>query len=162
MNYMELFLNIYFYNFRLLHQILRKLLVVYLNPFVWISNFSKTNLGFKLFFEHMEKNFPTFLNYYRNEFRTKLFFIPFLILVNSFIINLIFLILGVNLAKSYFVILIVSSLISLIEAFVFIFQEDKFYNYHKEFNGTKKYDFPIITFLAIMGIFCLWIYTFSI
>ena len=75
---MELFLNIYFYNFRLLHQILRKLLVVYLNPFVWISNFSKTNLGYKLFFEHMEKNFPTFLNYYRNEFRTKLFFIPFL------------------------------------------------------------------------------------
>ncbi|QRE04051.1 hypothetical protein [Flavobacterium psychrophilum] len=67
-----------------------------------------------------------------------------------------------NLAKSYFVILIVSSLISLIEAFIFVFQEDKFYKYHKEFNGTKKYDFPIITFLSIIVIFCLWIYTFSI
>ena len=159
---MEKFLNIYFYNFCLLDRGLGKLISVYLNPFVWISNFNKIKLGSKLFFEHMEKNFPTFLNYYKYDVKVKLFFIPFLILLNALIINLILLTLRVNLAKSYFVILIVSSLISLIEAFVFVFQDDKFYNYHKEFNGTKKYDFPIITFLAIIGIFCLWIYTFSI
>ncbi|OOV25770.1 hypothetical protein BXU11_13940 [Flavobacterium sp. LM5] len=119
-------------------------------------------MGTKMFFEHMEKNFPTFLNYYKYDARVKLFFIPFLILVNSFIINVVLLILRVNLANSYFVILIISSLVSLIEAFIFVFQENKFYNYHKEFNRTKKYDFPIITFISIIVIFCLWIYSFLI
>ncbi len=159
---MEKILNIYFYNFCLLDRSLGKLISVYLNPFVWISNFNKIKLGAKIFFEHMEKNFPTFLNYYKYDARVKLFFIPFLILVNSFIINVVLLILRVNLANNYFVILIISSLVSLIEAFIFVFQENKFYSYHKEFNGTKKYDFPIITFLSIIVIFCLWIYTFLI
>jgi len=158
----EKILNIYFYNFCLLDRSLGKLITVYLNPFVWISNFNKISLGTKMFFEHMEKNFPTFLNYYKYDARVKLFFIPFLILVNSFIINVVLLILRVNLADSYFVILIISSLVSLIEAFIFVFQENKFYNYHKEFNRTKKYDFPIITFISIIVIFCLWIYSFLI
>lgn len=159
---MEKILNIYFYNFCLLDRSLGKFITVYLNPFVWISNFNKISLGAKMFFEHMEKNFPTFLNYYKYDARVKLFFIPFLILVNSFIINVVLLILRVNLANSYFVILIISSLVSLIEAFIFVFQENKFYNYHKEFNRTKKYDFPIITFISIIVIFCLWIYSFLI
>lgn len=162
MNYIELFLNIYFYNFCLLDRVLRKLISVYLNPFIWINNFNKIKLGNKLFFEHMEKNFPTFLNYYKHDVKVRLFFIPFLVLFNFFVINMMLLILRVDLAKSYFIILIISNLISLIEVFVFLFQENKFYNYHKEFNKTKKYDFPIITFLTIITIFTLWIYTFLI
>ena len=155
-------MNIYFYNFRLLHQKLRKFLFVYLNPFVWIINFNKIKLGKKIFFEHMEKNFPTFLKYYRYEVRTKFFFILFLILMNCFIFNVIFLIFSIDLAKHYFLILIISSLISILEAFIFIFQEEKFNHYQKQFYESKKYDFPIITFFVIIIIFSLWIYSFLI
>ena len=162
MQRIEKLINILFYNFRIVDYNYRKLLLVYLNPFCWIMNFSKIKLGFKMFMEHMEKNFPTFLNLYRNDNFSKLFFIVLLILLNCFFINLILLGLGINLAKNYFIILIASSLMSLLEAFILVFQEDKFYNYHKEFNETKKYNFPIITFLSIIVIFCLWIYTFLI
>lgn len=158
--HIEKIINILFYNFRIVDYNYRKLLLVYLNPFCWIMNLSKMKLGFKMFIEHMEKNFPTFLNLYRNDNFSKLFFISLLILLNCFFINLILLGLRIDLSKNYFIVLIVSSIISLIEAFIFVFQEDKFYEYHIEFNTTKKYDFPITTFLSIIVIFCLWIYTF--
>ncbi|MEN9981313.1 MAG: hypothetical protein RL542_1100 [Bacteroidota bacterium] len=162
MQRIEKFINILFYNFHIVDYNYRKLLLVYLNPFCWIVNFSKIKLGFKIFTEHMEKNFPTFLNLYRNDNFSKLFFMIFLILLNCSLINLILKGLGVNLAKNYFIVLIVSGLLSLTEAFVFVFQEEKFYKYHKEFNVTKKYDFPIITFLSIIAFFYLWISTFLI
>ena len=159
---LEKIINILFYNFRLIDYNYRKLLLVYLNPFCWISNFSKLKLGFRLFTEHMEKNFPTFLNLYRNDNFSKLFFLIAFIIVNCFIINLLLLIFGISLAKNYFTILSISVIISILLSFVFVFQEEKFYKYHKEFNVTKKYDFPITTFLSIIAIFCLWIYTFLI
>lgn len=55
---MEKFLNIYFYNFFLISRFLGKLIPIYLNPFTWFNNFNKMKLGLKLFFEHMEKNYP--------------------------------------------------------------------------------------------------------
>tara|TARA_R110000850_G_scaffold115256_3_gene230595 strand:+ start:28601 stop:29086 length:486 start_codon:yes stop_codon:yes gene_type:complete len=155
---MEKLLNIYFYNFCLLDRFLSKLIAVYLNPFVWISNFNKRKLGSKLFFEHMEKNFPTFLNYYKYDSKVKIFFIPFLILVNLFIFNALLFILRVNISKYFFLVLIASSTLSLIEAYIFLFNENKYQEYLKEFTSTKKYDFPLITFLSILAILFLWIY----
>lgn len=146
---MEKLLNIYFYNFYLLGRVFGKLIAIYLNPFTWINNFSKRKLGSKLFFEHMEKNFPTFLNCYKYDHRIKTNFIPFLILVNLFVITFLLFLLKINIPKNYFIVLITSSFLAFIEAYVYIFNNNKYHGYFKEFYETKKYDYPLATFLFI-------------
>lgn len=157
---LEKVLNILFYNFRLVDYGYRKLLLIYLNPFCWISNFGKLKFGFKMFMGHMEKNFPSFLNLYRNDNFSKLFFLIAFILINCFIINLILLVFGISLAKSYFTILLVSVLISILLSFIFLFQDEKFYKYHKEFYTSKKFNYPLVTLFSIVIIFCMWIGSF--
>lgn len=159
---MEKVFNILFYNFHKVDYNYRKLLIVYLNPFCWIMNLSKFNLGFKEFFKHMEKNFPTFLNLYRNDNFSKLFFVIALILINCVIINLFLLLFSIELKSNYFIILITASLMAIIESFIFVFQEDKFYEYHKSFERDKKYNYPFITVVLLVAIFILWIYSFYI
>ncbi len=107
---MEFFLNIYFYNFCVLHRGLTTLINVYLNPFVWFNNINKMKLGFKLFIKHMEKNVPPYFEYYKFNARVKIFFIPFLVLINCVLINLILIIFDINLVKNYIIILIINPL----------------------------------------------------
>lgn len=146
---MEKLLNIYFYNFYLLGRFFGKLIPIYLNPFTWIGNFSKMKLGPKLFFEHMEKNFPTFLNRYKYDHKIKIIFIPFLALINLLTIFALLFILKINIPKNYFVVLITSSSLAFIEAYVYIFNNNKYHDYFKEFYETKKYNYPLATFLFI-------------
>lgn len=152
--------NILFYNFHKVDYNYRKLLIVYLNPFCWIMNLSKLKLGSKVFFRHMEKNFPTFLDLYRNDVFSKLFFMILLILINSVFINLLLLLFGFELRANYFIILIIASLMAIIQSFVFIFQDDKFYKYHKSFENDNKYNYSFITIIVIFVIFVLWMYSF--
>lgn len=159
---MEKLLNIYFYNFFLLTRFLGKLIAIYLNPFTWMNNFSKRKLGRKLFFEHMEKNFPTFLNQYKYIFRLKIQFIPFLVLVNLLIILALLFILKINIPENYFIILISSFLLSSIEAYIYIFNNNKYHDYFKEFYNTKKYDYPLATFLFIIIILSILFYNLFI
>ena len=154
---MEKILNIYFYNFYLLTRFFNKLLVIYLNPFVWLNNRSKMKLGSKLFFEHMEKNFPTFLNQYKFIFRLKIQFIPFLFLLNILIFIFLLFICKINISEYYFIILVGSFLVSCVESYVYIFSYDKYHQYFKEFYETKKYDYPILTFLFILLMFFAWL-----
>jgi hypothetical protein len=155
---MEKILNIYFYNFYLLARFFSKLLEIYLNPFIWISNFSKMRLGSKMFFEHMEKNFPTFLHRYKYILKLKIQFIPFLTLVNLFVITIILFILKVNIPKYYFIALISSLCLAFIESYVYIFDKNKYQEYFKEFYETKKYDYPLVTFLCIILILTILLY----
>jgi L-asparagine transporter-like permease len=155
---MEKFLNIYFYNFYLIGRFFNKLIAIYLNPFTWMNNFSKRKLGSKLFFEHMEKNFPTFLNQYKYIFRLKIQFIPFLTLVNLFVITVLFFFLKLNFPGNFFIVLITSSCLAFIEAYVYIFNNNKYQEYFKEFYDTKKYDYPLVTFLTITLILSIWFY----
>ncbi|CAM3609328.1 hypothetical protein FLGE108171_05760 [Flavobacterium gelidilacus] len=155
---MEKFLNIYFYNFYLLYRFLGKIIAVYLNPFAWINNFSKMKLGSKLFFQHMENNFPTFLHRYKYDQRVKFYFIPFLTLVNLFIITISLYLLNLNIAKYFFIVLNISFFLSLIEAYTYLFNNNKYQNYFEEFYDTKKYNFPLTTFLSILVMLCLWLY----
>ena len=152
------FLNIYFYNFFLLSRFFSKLLVIYLNPFVWVENFSKIKLGKKIFSEHMEKNYPTFLHQYKYIYKLKIQFIPFLALVNLIVIALLFFFLNINISKYYVIILIISFLLSLVQSYVFVFDNDKYQTYFKEFYLTKKYDYPFVTFLFISTFLFLWLY----
>lgn len=154
---MEKMLNIYFYNFYLLARFFNKLLVIYLNPFVWLNNRSKMKLGSKLFFEHMEKNFPTFLKQYKFIFRLKIQFIPFLFLLNILIFIFLLFICKINISEYYFIILVGSFLVSCIQSYVYIFSYDKYHQYFKKFYETKKYDYPILTFLFILLMFFAWL-----
>lgn len=155
---MEKILNIYFYNFFLLARFSSKLIAIYLNPFTWMNNFSKRKLGKKLFFEQMEKNFPPFLNQYKYIFKLKIQFIPFLTLVNLFIITLLFFFLKLDLPKNYFIVLITSLCLAFIEAYVYIFNNNKYQEYFKEFYDTKKQDYPLATFLSITLMLSIWLY----
>lgn len=159
---MEKILNILFYNFHKIDYNYRKLLLIYLNPFYWIQNFEKLNLGRKLFFQHMEKNFPSFLNLYRNDNYSKLFFVIALIFLNSLFINIILLLFNINLAVNYFFILIIIILFTFILTFVYVFQNDKFYEYHKIFERDKKYSYPFLTLIILLMILPIWIFTFYI
>ncbi len=156
---MEKILNIYFYNFYLLHRFLGKIIAVYINPFVWINNFSKMKLGSKLFFQHMENNFPTFLHRYKYDQRAKFSFIPFLILLNLFIITILLYIFKINYTRYFLIVLNTSFFLSLIEAYTCVFNNNKYQKYFTEFYDTKKYDFPIITFLSIIIMLFFGLYT---
>lgn len=79
-----------------------------------------------------------------------------------FFFTISFLLLGISLSKYFLFILVISATLSLIESFVYIFNENKYQYYLKEFNSTKKYDFPLTTFLFIITILCLWFYIFLI
>lgn len=149
---MENFFNIFFYNFFLISRFFSKGLTIYLNPFVWIENSSKIKLGPKLFFEHMEKNFPTFLHQYKYIYKLKIQFIPFLALVNLIIITVFLFFMNINISENYVIILSISFLLSLVESYIFIFDKDKYQTYFKEFYFTKKYDYPFVTFLLISSL----------
>ena len=155
---MEKILNIYFYNFFLLARFLGKLIPIYLNPFTWFNNFNKIKLGSKLFFEHLEKNYPTFLHEYKYIFKVKIHFILFLALVNFFFVGLCFFIMNISIPKYYVLILLVSLFLSIIESYVYIFDKDKYQSYFKEFYETKKYNYPFITFLLITSLIFIWFY----
>ena len=159
---MEKLLNIIFYNFHKIDYNYRKLLLVYLNPFCWIQNFGKLKLGRKLFFEHMEKNFPTFLNLYRNDNYSKLFFSIVLTILNCLFINMILLLLKINLAENYFIILLFAFLLALIFSFIYLFQDDKFYEYHKLFESNKTNNYPFLTLVFLIIMIPIWVYTFYI
>lgn len=149
---MENFFNIFFYNFFLISRFFSKVLTIYLNPFVWIENISKMKLGPQLFFEHMEKNFPTFLHQYKYIYKLKIQFIPFLALVNLIIITVFLFFMNINMSENYVIILSISFLLSLVESYIFIFDKDKYQTYFKEFYFTKKYDYPFVTFLLISSL----------
>jgi hypothetical protein len=159
---MERILNILFYNFHKVDYNYRKFLLVYLNPFCWIINFKKIKLGSKLFFEHMEKNFPTFLNLYRNDNYSKIFFVITLIFINCFFINIILLLFNVNLVANYLMILLIATILASVLSLMYLFQDDKFYEYHKMFEKDEKYSYPFLSIVILLLILPIWICTFYI
>ena len=164
MNFEKIY-NILFYNFRLLDYQFRKFLVVYLNPFCWITNFSKLKIGFKFFYSNLDNNFPNFLILYKQESISKFYFTGFVILTIYGIINVL---LSVFQCSIKFRIdnLIIISIISLLIAFVlnslFLFKNDKFYEYHKEFIYSKKYSYPMMFFMGFVAIYLVSIFSFLI
>ena len=60
--------------------------------------------------------------------------------------------------KYYVLILFVSLFLSIIESYVYIFDKDKYQIYFKEFYETKKYNYPLTTFLLITSLIFIWFY----
>ena len=156
----EKLINILYYNLNLIDYSYRKFLLVYLNPFVWFSNLSKIKLGRKLFFEHMEKNFPRFDHLYKNDRLTQIFFFLYCNFLVSTIITILFIL--TKLRFDYIIYFILSSMITLIISTIYIYKDDKYYRYQKEFYLMKKYNFPLVFITSSILIFVLNVYLLSL
>ncbi len=164
MNFEKIY-NILFYNFRLLDYQFRKILIVYLNPFCWISNFSKLKIGFKFFLSNLDNNFPNFLLLYKQERISIYFFSGFITLSIYGVINILLAVFQCSIQfriDNLIIISIISSLIAFVLNSLFLFKNDKFYEYHKEFIYSKKYRFPIMFFIGFVTIYLVSIFSFLI
>ena len=164
MNFEKIY-NILFYNFRLLDYQFRKFLVVYLNPFCWISNFSKLKIGVKFFLSNLDNNFPDFLVLYRQERISIYFFSGFIILTIYGIINILLSVFQCSIQfriDNFEIISVISFPISLLINYIFLFKDDKFYEYHKEFVYSKKYRHPFLFFIGFIIMYLVGIFSFTI
>ena len=157
---LEKLINILYYNLNLIDYSYRKFLLIYLNPFVWFSNLSKIKLGRKLFFEHMEKNFPRFDHLYKNDRLTQIFFFLYFNFLVSTIISILFFL--TKLQFNYIIYFILSSMITLIISAIYIYKDDKYYSYQKEFYLMKKYNFTFVFITSSILIFVLNVYLLSL
>lgn len=159
----EKFYNILFYNFRLLDYQFRKLLLVYINPFCWISNFNKLKIGFKFFLSNLDNNFPNFLILYRQERISKYYFFVFVTFSIYGIINVLLFVFQCSIqfrVDNLMLISILSSLIAVLLNGLFLFKNDKFYEYHKEFIYSKKYSYPIMFLIGFIVVYLVTIFSF--
>jgi hypothetical protein len=164
MNFEKLY-NILFYNFRLLDYQFRKFLIVYINPFCWISNFSKLKIGLKFFISNLDNNFPIFLILYRQERISKYYFFGFISLTIYGVINVLLSVFQCIIQfriNNLIIISIISSLIAFLLNRLFLFKNDKFYEYHKEFIYSKKYRYPIMFLIGFIVIYLFSIFSFLI
>ena len=148
----EKIINIIYFNFNLLYYKFKKLLIVYLNPFSWINNFSKIKLGRKQFFEHLEMNFEHFDNFYKYDRIAKYNFYGHLLLM--IFATLLYVCAVIKIKINFYVICIIAVLLNEICFSRLITRHKKFIDYHKNFTFDKKYNYPITFFiLSIIYIF---------
>lgn len=158
MKKVQLILNVFFYNFHLLDYFFKKILIIYLNPFTWVSNFKKIQNGWIPFTRSMEKNYPNFLDMYKRNNLINGFFVIIITLIIWTLINLILFGFKINYTNVINIfILIISSVTSIGLCYILIFKYDKFYSYHIEFIKLKKYNYPFLSLLFLLFIFAFWI-----
>lgn len=114
-------------------------------------------LGFKIWKQQMEKNYPLFLyqmKYDRNlKFFSYQWFMLFLGTINFLIVVLL-----QNLAEKAYIVGIVIFLITYVGTYFIVFDKDKYYEYQTEFIKEKKYNHPtilLIVWITITIIICI-------
>jgi hypothetical protein len=151
-------LNIFYYNFHLIDYYFSKFLVIYLNPFTWISNIKRIKSGWNSFKRSMEKNFPDFLDLSNTYYLTNGIFILILTFFIGTFLNLFLAICRVVCTnRSNYILFVISCVISLILFYLFILKNNKFQVYHQEFCKEKKYNYPFFTLFLNILIFIFWI-----
>ena len=152
--------NIIFFNFRLIDYKIRKILLVYLNPICWIVQSKKIKYGLKIYFESLDTNFLPFLTLYKHDYLSKTFFSFFTTIIFWTLINYISALFSFqNIENLNVIICILSFAISTILNRIFLFKNQRFYDYHKDFIFNKTYNYSIIFFILIILIYILWFYS---
>ena len=152
--------NIIFFNFRLIDYKIRKILLVYLNPICWIAQSKKIKYGLKIYFESLDTNFLPFLTLYKHDYLSKTFFSFFTTIIFWTFFNYIFALFSFqNIENINVIICILSLAISTILNQIFLFKNQRFYNYHKDFIFNKTFNYSIIFFILIILIYILWFYS---
>jgi len=163
MKKVECFFNLIFYNFNKLDYNFRIVVLGYLNPINWIIGIPKLKYGFTYFKNNFLNEIPSFLNLYKNNRLSKLFFLSLLYILNATIINYLASPL-LNLFGNKITFVWITSIVSIIlvsfESNIFLFKENKFYNYHKSFENNKHYSQPFLFLIATILLLTLWIYSF--
>lgn len=161
---LEKTINIVHYNFNLFHYHFNRLIIIYCNPFTWLSNFSKIKLGRKIFFENLVKNYVRFDHFIKYDKLTKLYFSSYITFVFSFLIVALLSLLRtkINLVGLFIIISIFSFVISKIVTEKYIFENDKFINYQQEFYKSKEYNFTFLFVISTIILFILDVYLISI
>jgi hypothetical protein len=161
---LEKTINIVHYNFNLFHYHLNRLIIIYCNPFTWLSNFSKIKLGRKIFFENLVKNYVRFDHFIKYDKLTKLYFSSYITFVFSFLIVALLSLLRIkiNLVGLFVIISVFSFVISKIVTEKYIFENDKFINYQQEFYKSKEYNFTFLFVISTIILFILDVYLISI
>ena len=159
----EKLMNILYYNFNWMYYHFGRILLVWLNPFCWLSNLSKIKLGRNIFKRQMERNYPSFLDEsLRSSFflqYSRIFFFSFLFVEILLFTTFVLLMLQIY-SLQFYVIAMICSFITIFLTANFVFADDKYVQYHKFFYKEKKYYFPlpiflITTALIIVDIFIL-------
>lgn len=140
---MEKLINILYFNISLLDYYFGRGITVYINPFCWASNFKFLKLGFKIWKQQMEKNYPLFLYQIKYDQNLKFFSYQWFML---FLGMIIFLIVGLlqNLTEKAYVFGFVIFLITYLGTYFVVFDKDKYYEYQKEFIKDKKHNHSTI------------------
>ncbi len=136
---MEKLINILYFNICLLVYYFGRSITVYIDPFCWASNIKFLKLGFKIWKEQMEKNYPLFLHQMKYNQNLKYFsyqwFMLFLGMIDFLIVGLL-----KNLAEKAYIFGIIIFLITYVVTYFIVFDNDKYYEYQKEFIKDKKYN----------------------
>jgi len=148
---MEKVINILYYNFCLLNYYFMISIIVYLNPFCWLSNIKYLKLGFKIWKQQMEKNNPLFL--YQMKYNLNLKYLSyqwFMIFISMFI----FIIAGLlqYVTDKFYIIGFVIFLITWIGSYFYVLENKKYYEYQIEFVKNKKYSQPILLLIVCVVI----------
>lgn len=154
------FINILYFNICLLTYYFIRSITVYIDPFCWVANIKFLKLGFKIWKQQMEKNYPAFIYQMKYDKNLKFFsyqgFMLFLGMINFLIVGL--------LQSSAEKVLIVGGgifLITYIGTYFIVFDNDKYYEYQKEFIKNKRYNYSIVLFaLWILLVIALYILFF--
>lgn len=153
---MKKLINILYFNICLLTYYFGRSIKVYIDPFCWVSNIKFLKLGFKIWKEQMEKNYPLFLHqmkYNQNlKFISYQWFMLFLGMIDFLIVGLL-----QNLAEKAYIFGIVIFLITYVGTYFIVFDKDKYYEYQKEFIKDKKYNHPT-TMLTIWMLLAIGLY----
>lgn len=153
-------INILYFNVCLLTYYLTRSITVYIDPFCWAANIKFLKMGFKIWKQQMEKNYPEFIYQMKYDKNLKFFsyqgFMLFLGMINFLIVGL--------LQSSVEKVLIVGGVIFLITyigTYFIVFDNDKYYKYQKEFIKNKRYNYSIVLFaLWILLVIALYILFF--
>jgi len=126
-------------------------IIVYLNPFCWLSNIKYLKLGFKIWKQQMEKNNPLFL--YQMKYNLNLKYLSyqwFMIFISMFI----FIIAGLlqYVTDKFYIIGFVIFLITWIGSYFYVLENKKYYEYQIEFVKNKKYSQPILLLIVCVVI----------
>ena len=134
-------INILYFNICLLTYYFGRSIKVYIDPFCWASNIKFLKLGFKIWKQQMEKNYPLFLYQMKYDQNLKFFSYQWFML---FLGMIIYLIVGLlqNLAEKAYIVGIAIFLITYAGTYFIVFDKDKYYEYQKEFIIDKKYNHP--------------------
>jgi hypothetical protein len=134
---------VYYYLCKLLYAF-GKFLLVYANPFLWMANASKLKFGFKTFCLHMEKNHPTFINSYRNNYLSKICYALLLFYSIVSMSNVILYCFACNTQNVTQYLPFFGLVSTVLCAYFFVFKNDVHVAYFKTFEIQKKEIHPLL------------------